>query len=94
MFSYDRREAAAEFLVQIKPTDSNRQIAQRMVLHAAAGKRVSLSPKSSPRHKDYMFWYDEGELTFHGVVRGRKESDLNGDHLAVRVVDAWVKDQR
>jgi len=96
MYDYDRRTKAAarDFLVPVKPTDSNRQIAQRMVLHAAAGKRVLLSPKSSPRHKDYALWYDEGELTWHALIKGRKASDLNGEHLAAKVVEAWVKDYR
>ena len=93
-YSYDRRNAGGIFLLPIKPSDSNRVLAQRMVLHASSGKRVYLSPPSAPRHKDYVFWYDEDEMAYHAIIKGRRSSDLNGDHLAGDVLRAWVKDMR
>jgi hypothetical protein len=65
-----------------------------MVLHAADGEIVRLSPRPSPKYSDYAFWYEEGELIFHAVNDGRPVSDLNGEQLALKVVKTWVKDSR
>jgi hypothetical protein len=93
-YSYDRTAASDEYLVPIDPTDSNREIAKRLVLHAGLGKKVRLSPRWSPKYADYAFWYDNDEMAFHAINNGRKEADLNGDHLALRVVKTWTKDLR
>ncbi len=91
MYSYDRSKTAGrDILVPMKPTDSERQIAQRMVLH----ETVRLSARPSPKYGDYAFWYDEDQMAFQAVLKGRPIADLNGDHLALQVYRTWSEDLR
>lgn len=92
-YSYDRR-ASKDVLVPVRPGDNFREIARRMVLHAAANEIVKLSPRSSPKHDDFVFWYDEGRGAFQAVLGGRPIADLNGKFLALKVVEAWAEDPR
>lgn len=91
-YSYDRT-AGKDFVVPISPTDMDRDIAKRMVLHAGMGKKVRLS-SGGPKYTGYAFWFDPDEMAFHAIIKGRQEADLNGDHLASRVVKIWSKDLR
>jgi hypothetical protein len=92
-YSYNRT-AARDLVLPMKPTDAFRQIAKRMVLNAAAGKTVRLSPRTSPKYDDYAFWYDDEQKAFQAVLNGRPTADLNGDHLALKLVETWSEDLR
>lgn len=96
MYDYDRTKKAVgkDVLVPIEPTDPYREIAKRMVLHAADGKTVRLSPRTSPKYGDYVFWFDEGRQVFQALIEGRPVGDLNGKQLAIKVVEAWAEDLR